>query len=147
MIVYTISYILHIRNFIFKAFIFNYNCSVHFKDTSFVLEENDEIVAFLVGFVSQAYRQQAYIHFIGVHPDYWKQNAAKQLYDIVFQKVKQCGCTEVHCVTSPINKGSIAFHTKIGFQIQQGDCEVNGISVMTNYDGRGQDHVLFVKRI
>jgi GNAT superfamily N-acetyltransferase len=67
----------------------------HFQDTSFVVEHDDQIVAFLVGFVSQTYPEQAYIHFVGVHPEYRKNGLAKQLYERFFETVKAKGCTEV----------------------------------------------------
>ncbi|MFE3981983.1 GNAT family N-acetyltransferase, partial [Priestia sp. YIM B13546] len=38
----------------------------------------------------------------------------------------------VRCVTSPVNKASIAYHTKMGFEIEQGNKD-------------NQDKVLFVK--
>ena len=46
---------------------------VHFQDTSFVVTDGGRIVGFLVGFVSQTHPSQAYIHFVGIHPDYRKQ--------------------------------------------------------------------------
>jgi predicted GNAT superfamily acetyltransferase len=120
---------------------------LHFQDTSYVVEQDDQIVAFLVGFISQTYRDQAYIHFVGVHSEYRKNGLAKQLYEKFFETVRERGCTEVRCVTSPVNKGSIAFHIRMGFQIEPGDAEVDGVQVTTNYDGRGNSRVRFVRRI
>ena len=84
----------------------------HFQETSFVVEENDTVVAFLVGLVSQACPDQAYVHFVGVHPDCRHRALAKDLYKRLFAIVRERGCTQVHAVTSPINKGSISFHTR-----------------------------------
>lgn len=117
----------------------------HFQDTSFVVEEDDHIVAFLVGLLSQTYPEQAYIHFVGVHPEYRKHGLAKQLYERFFETVQRKGCTEVRCVTSPVNKTSIAFHTRMGFQIEPGDAEVDGVQEKADYDGRGQSRVRFVR--
>jgi predicted GNAT superfamily acetyltransferase len=119
----------------------------HFQDTSFVAEKNDQIIGFLIGFVSQTYPNQAYIHFIGVHPEHRKVGIAKRLYDMFFDKVKKRGCNMVRCVTSPVNKTSIAFHTRMGFKIEKGNGEVDGVPVTINYAGKGQDRVLFVKEI
>jgi GNAT superfamily N-acetyltransferase len=41
----------------------------HFGDTSFAVEEDGELVAFLIGFVSQSREGEAYIHFVEVRPD------------------------------------------------------------------------------
>ncbi len=45
---------------------------VHFRNTSFIAEIDGKIVGFLIGFVSQTVRDEAYIHFVGVHPDFRK---------------------------------------------------------------------------
>ncbi|WP_461614799.1 GNAT family N-acetyltransferase [Clostridium sp. Marseille-QA1073] len=119
----------------------------HFQNTSFIAEENNKIIGFLIGFISQSYPAEAYIHFIGIHPDYRKSGIAKELYELFFNVVKKSGCTTVHSVTSPINKGSIAFHRKMGFEIENGNKKVDGISVITNYDGNGEDRVLFIKKL
>ena len=115
----------------------------HFQPTSFVIEESAEIVGFLVGFQSQTAPAQAYIHFVGVHPAMRGQGIGRRLYEHFFAVVRQLGCTEVRAMTSPANTGSIAFHTRMGFAILPGDASVDGIAVMTNYDGRGNDRVLF----
>ncbi|MFB5189277.1 GNAT family N-acetyltransferase [Alicyclobacillus fastidiosus] len=119
----------------------------HFQETSLVVTENDQIVAFLVGLVSQTHQEQAYIHFVGVHPDYRKRALGQELYERFFETVHERGCTEVHAVTSPVNKGSIAFHTRMGFEIEPGDGEVDGVPVKTDYDGRGQSRVRFVRKL
>jgi hypothetical protein len=39
---------------------------IHFQPTSFVAEHDGRIVAFLIGFVSQTFPEEAYIHFVGL---------------------------------------------------------------------------------
>ncbi|MFZ1881018.1 MAG: GNAT family N-acetyltransferase, partial [Gaiellaceae bacterium] len=41
---------------------------VHFRDTSFVADDDGELAAFLCGFRSQTFADEAYIHFVGVDP-------------------------------------------------------------------------------
>ncbi|UOQ50161.1 GNAT family N-acetyltransferase [Gracilibacillus caseinilyticus] len=118
---------------------------VHFNDTSFIMEQKGEIIGFLIGFFSQSDQDVAYIHFVGVHPDYRKQHIGKQLYSAFFNEAEKNGKKFIRALTSPVNKTSIAYHTKSGFAIEQGDKEVDGVSVFTDYDGEGQDRVLFVK--
>ena len=118
---------------------------VHFRETSFVAEAEGKIVGFLIGFVSQTFPDQAYIHFAGVHPDYRRKGLAGNLYRHFFEISRNHGCRVVHCVTSPVNKVSIAFHLRMGFSIEQGDKLIEGISVAENYDGHGGDRVLFIK--
>jgi GNAT superfamily N-acetyltransferase len=117
---------------------------VHFKDTSFIAEEDGEIVGFLIGFLSQSRPAETYVHFVGVHPDHRKQGIGQALYERFFEAVKQKGRTIVRCVTSPVNKQSIAFHTRIGFQAEE---NTEGVKVHQVYDGPGNDRVLFVKQL
>lgn len=46
-----------------------------------------------------------------------------------------------------MNKASIAYHLQMGFEVEAGDKEVEGISVFTDYDGLNQDRVLFFKQL
>jgi predicted GNAT superfamily acetyltransferase len=119
----------------------------HFTNTSFIAEKEGEIIGFLIGFLSQSRSNEAYIHFVGVHPEHRKHNVGKQLYNQFFEVVKQTGRSIVRCVTSPVNKVSIAYHTKMGFEIEEGDKKVDGVSIHTDYDGPNQDRVLFMKNL
>ncbi|MFF2793792.1 GNAT family N-acetyltransferase [Lysinibacillus xylanilyticus] len=119
----------------------------HFTQTSFVAEKDGKLVGFLIGFLSQTHPNEAYIHFVGVHPEYRKHNIGKHLYNNFFNAVKQNNRSVVRCVTSPVNKVSIAYHTKMGFEIEDGDRIVDGLSINTDYDGEDQDRVLFVKNL
>ncbi|MCR6109697.1 GNAT family N-acetyltransferase [Bacillus sp. A301a_S52] len=114
---------------------------------SFIIEADDKIIGFLVGFMSQDKSDEAYIHFVGVHPDYRNRRIAKRLYERFFMVVVHSGCRVVRCITSPINRTSIAFHKKMGFVIEAGDKMIDGVAVHTGHDGSGNDRVLFTKNI
>ncbi len=120
----------------------------HFRPTSFVIEQEDgSILGFLLGFCSQTNPQQAYIHAVGTDPSHRGQGLGRQLYEHFFAVVSQLGCTDVFSITSPVNKGSIAFHTRLGFEILPGDAEIDGVAVTADYDGRGGARVLFRRRL
>jgi len=119
----------------------------HFTDTSFIAEQDGQLVGFLVGFLSQSKPSEAYIHFVGVHPEHRKRSIATHLYEAFFDVVRQHGRSIVRCVTSPVNRVSIAYHTRMGFEIEDGDKRIDGVSVRSDYDGPNQDRVLFVKRL
>lgn len=119
----------------------------HFTQTSFIAEKDGKLVGFLIGFLSQTHSNEAYIHFVGVHPAYRKHNIGKNLYNKFFNVVKQNNRSIVRCITSPVNKVSIAYHTKMGFEIEDGDKNVDGLSINTDYDGLKQDRVLFIKKL
>ena len=118
---------------------------VHFSQTSFVAEHSGDIAGFLVGFVSQSFSDEAYIHFVGVHPDYRKNAIGCTLYERFFQTVKKLGCNKISCVTSPKNKVSVAFHLRMGFFIEPSEKMDEGIFLVKDYDGPGEDRVIFSK--
>ncbi|GER90227.1 N-acetyltransferase [Dictyobacter vulcani] len=118
---------------------------MHFQKSSFVVEDNGKRIGFLVGFRSQTYPNQAYIHFVGVDPRFRKNGIGRLLYLRFFTQMREWGCTEVHSVTTPQNERSIAFHKNMGFTVEPGDAQANGMAVTTNYDGRGGTRVLFRK--
>lgn len=120
---------------------------VDFRPTSFVAEYDDQVVGFVVGFISQTFPEEAYIHFVGVHPEFRKIGLGKALYEKFCSTALRLGCRTVRCVTSPVNKGSITFHRRMGFSAEDGDKIVDGIPVIEGYDGKGEDRVLFSKSL
>ena len=119
----------------------------HFSETSFIIEEDDRIAAFLIGFFSQSWPEEAYIHFVGVHPQYRKQGFGRMLYEHFFTVMRQHQRRVIRCVTSPANKGSIAFHTHLGFRVEQGDFQSDGIAYHTDHDGPGEHRVCFIRQV
>ncbi|GAK01111.1 LOW QUALITY PROTEIN: acetyltransferase, GNAT family [Geomicrobium sp. JCM 19055] len=119
----------------------------HFNDSSFIAEVEGEVIGFLIGFLSQTHKDEAYIHFVGVNPNHRKRGVAKELYHTFFTYVLKEERSIVRCITSPVNKTSIAYHTTMGFYIEQGDKEIDHVHVKSDYDGPGQDRVMFVKEL
>lgn len=118
---------------------------IHFHQTSFVAERSGRIVGFLVGFASQTFENEAYIHFAGIHPEFRKNGLGRALYERFFEAATKLGRNVVRCVTSPVNKGSVSFHLRMGFSVEASGKVIEGIPVVENYDGRGGDRVLFSK--
>lgn len=119
----------------------------HFTDTSFAAERDGRLTGFLVGFVSQSQRDEAYIHFVGVDPAERGNGLGRLLYEAFFEAARTRGCVLVRSVTSPVNRGSIEFHRRMGFEPEAGDAVVDGVPVSSNYDGRGGDRVRFLRSL
>ena len=115
----------------------------YFRETSFVVEEDEAMIAFLIGFIGDT--EEAYIHFVGVHPGHRNRGIGRRLYAAFFEEARLRGCRRVRCITSPVNEDSIGFHERLGFRIVEGDREVGGVSIHTDYDGDGKDKVVFEK--
>ncbi|MEV6757643.1 GNAT family N-acetyltransferase [Streptomyces sp. NPDC051214] len=115
----------------------------HFTTTSFVVErtggraeasDGGQIAAFLVGFLSQTQPDAAYVHFVGVDPRLHGQGVGRALYQAFFALARSYGRRYVHCVTSPQNSASQAFHARLGFTVS---------ASKPDYDGPGLDRVAF----
>lgn len=109
---------------------------VHFRDTSFVAEDDSELAGFLCGFRSQTFGDEAYIHFVGVSPHARKSGLGRELYERFFAAVAPRSI--VRAVTSPLNEQSLAFHRTLGFDVERID---------EDYDGAGESRALLVKRL
>ena len=119
----------------------------HFCSTSYIVERDDDLIAFLIGFLSQSNTKEGYIHFAGVHPDYRGIGIGEYLYEQFYTDCKKNKRDIIKSCTSPVNRGSIEFHKRMGFEIQQGNAEIDGISVTLDYNKPNDPKVLFKKRI
>ena len=117
----------------------------HFRPWTYVAVQGEAIIGFLAGFQSQTDTRLVYCHFIGVDPGFRGQGVGEALYQRLFSEAARHGCHEVLAVTSPANRASIAFHTRIGFQ-PIADVSHQGDFLYTpDYDGPGEDRIRFRK--
>lgn len=114
----------------------------HFTPWSEVVETvaDDRVVAFLVAFRSATQPERAYIHFVGVDPEWRGRGIAGLLYERLFRTAKAAGCVRVDAVTSPVNNGSQRFHAALGFTAT-GDTMIDGVLAYADYDGPGHPRV------
>ena len=106
----------------------------HFHRTSLVAETADGLAAFLVGLVSPSVPGKAYIHFVGVAPAARHGGLAGRLYREFFALAARQGAASVSAITSPVNRGSVAFHEAMGFSVE---------GPVPDYDGPGQAMMVF----
>ena len=114
---------------------------IHFRPWTSVAEHGGAIVGFLAAFQSQTDPGQVYCHFIGVDPDRRRERIGEQLYIRLFADAAGVDCREVLAVTSPVNRASVAFHRRMGFEFLPGPSAVDGIPVAPAYDGPHEDRV------
>ncbi|SEL60293.1 GNAT family N-acetyltransferase [Streptacidiphilus jiangxiensis] len=111
----------------------------HFHATSRVAEHPDgSLAGFLIAFLSPSLAQEAYIHFVGVDPALRGSGLAGRLYREFFAEAAAAGRDVVRAVTSPVNHGSIAFHTAMGFSVT---------GPVDGYNGEGSSLMLFERRL
>ena len=122
-----------------------------FQSTSFVIRGDDsQPIAFLVGYISQTDKSKAYVHFIGVDPDFRKDGLGRSLYEVFARKATDLGADRIEAVTSPINKTSLRFHESVGFMAKEesGDLVLpTQASGHKDFDGTGEDRVILIKTL
>ncbi len=92
----------------------------HFTNTSFIVEEeNGELVAFILGYFSQTHKNEAYINWVGVHPNFRDKGIGRMLYDKFEELARENGKTCITCYTSIGNKKSMEWHKHMGFSVRE----------------------------
>ena len=119
----------------------------HFSDTIFIAEVNNDLVGFIIGFLSQSKPKEAYIHLVGVRPDMRELGLGSLLYINFIEACHRYGRSIFQCCTSIMNKKSIEFHQRIGFSIEPGEGIIDGIPVSYSYYGQDSPMVLFRKEV
>jgi ribosomal protein S18 acetylase RimI-like enzyme len=119
----------------------------HFATTSLIAERDQKMIGFLVGFLSQDRRSEAYIHFVAVSPQLRREGIGRELYETFFAVCRDAGRWTVRCITSPQNTLSIAFHVAMGFSIEPGTEQVGSVPAKADYDGPGVHRVAFVRAL
>ena len=122
----------------------------HFTETSWIAERADgRIVGFLVGFISPEQPGTAYVHMIGTDPNRRHRGLGRSLYEQFFDDVRARGIHEVKAVTWPGNRVSVNFHRAIGFRVDDGPgtTSIYGTPAHADYDGDGEDRVVFIREI
>ena len=115
----------------------------YFRPWTYVAVYDHAVVGFLAAFRSQTDLSQVYCHFIGVDPGRRGQGVGEALYQRLFIEAAAHGCIEVLAVTAPTNRGSIAFHTRMGFAPLPGPCSEGEVPFTPAYDGPGEDRIRF----
>jgi N-acetyltransferase len=90
----------------------------HFCDTSFIVEADGELEAFLVGFLSQTEPDASYIHAAAVSPARRDQGIGRLLYQHFAVVVARHGRWRIRGVTARSNTPSLEFHRRLGFRCE-----------------------------
>jgi GNAT superfamily N-acetyltransferase len=122
----------------------------HFTGTSWIVEDADgEPLGFLVGFISPDDTAVGYDHMIASNPNRRRRGLGSALYARFFADVAQRGVRRVKAITWPGNRTSVGFHRSIGFRVDDGPGTQNlyGSPAFPDYDGDGEDRVVFVREL
>ena len=116
-----------------------------FGNTAYVIKENDRVIAYLFGFISQT-APVAYVHLIGIRNSHKRRGLGRRLYEHFIDYAIKHGCKELKAITTATNHTSIAFHKSIGMILNGAETE-NGVPVVKDYSGPGQHRVVFSRTL
>lgn len=121
----------------------------HFRGTCFVAEDKGQIIGYLLGFRSQTYPDQAYMHLLQVDPSYRGLGVGQRLFSQFQQAAMALGCRQIYAVSRPQNKVGMAFYARMGFRPETAGetVEVEGVRAIKDYNGSGKHMVLWCKEL
>ena len=102
-----------------------------------VVDDSDELVGFLLGFVAEESELTGYVHLVGINPEHRRQGVARTLYQEFTRDCEQGGCVRMKAITTPGNEPSICFHAALGWSVD----------VLDAYAGPGRRRVVFTKAL
>ncbi|HEV2633787.1 MAG TPA: GNAT family N-acetyltransferase [Actinocrinis sp.] len=90
-----------------------------FGSTCLVARDVEGIRGYLFGFVTP--RGIGYVHLIATRDDARGEGLGRRLYEAFAEAAQAEGATRLKAITSVTNRGSIAFHASLGFDVQTVD--------------------------
>ena len=102
-----------------------------------VVEHEDQLIGFLLGFVTPDEDPVGYVHMIGIHPDERRRSVGRRLYESFEDYCRGAGCRRLKAITTPGNEGSVQFHQALGWETKR----------VRDYAGPGRDRIVCTKRL
>jgi ribosomal protein S18 acetylase RimI-like enzyme len=121
----------------------------HFGSTSWLAEDAAEApIGFLIGYRSPDRPAEAVIHLIGVHPNHRRRGIGRALIDAFVGDGADRGIALITALAWPGEPPAIAFFRALAFVPDDGPGSRNlfGTSAFPDYDGPGEDRIVFVRR-
>lgn len=84
-------------------------------DNALIVEEEGNIIGFLLGFLVFKTPKIGYVHLVGIHPDYRRKGVGRLLYETFTERCRTLGCLRMKAITTTGDEGSIKFHNALGW--------------------------------
>ncbi|THB74194.1 MAG: GNAT family N-acetyltransferase [Desulfobulbaceae bacterium] len=89
--------------------------SEFFKETSFVVYTNNQLIGFILGFINQTEPTQGFIYSLGVAAKHQRKGAGTLLIQAFQERMRARGVRTLYLTTTPENSKALNFYQKIGF--------------------------------
>jgi GNAT superfamily N-acetyltransferase len=114
-----------------------------FSSTCPVALIDDVLVGAVVAFRSQDDPDSIYVQDVITHPTHRGKGVARSLLAAVEERAKNWGCGLIYLTSEPDNTTAHATWLSLGFVNIQGDQEVDGVSVISDYKGVGKHRAVY----
>lgn len=104
-------------------------------DKALVVENEGQMIGFLLGFIDYEPVRTGYIHLVGIHPDFRRRGVGRLLYRDFVEECRRAECVRMKAITTLGNEGSLRFHLALGW---------NAVEV-EDYAGPGRKRIVFTK--
>ncbi len=89
-----------------------------FGQYALIVEEEGRLAGFLLGFITDANPRVAYVHLVGIDPEFRRRGVGRALYEEFTLRAKAAGATKIKAITTPGNQGSVEFHRALGYSVE-----------------------------
>ncbi|MCF8233489.1 MAG: GNAT family N-acetyltransferase [Bacteroidales bacterium] len=123
-----------------------YNIMIrYFRNTFFIMRDENRIIGFVWGFVSQAEPDVLFLWQIGVAESHRGSGISHQMMEVFIEAARENNCRKVHATVETENIASCKLFEKMRFRnISSGNTLVeNGRKAIMNYYGSGTNQVLY----
>ncbi|MEV4197548.1 GNAT family N-acetyltransferase [Micromonospora globbae] len=114
-----------------------------FSTTCPVAVLNGEVVGCVIAFRSQDDPAEIYLQDVMTHPDHRRRGITRALVDEVRRQGSRWGCQRLYLTSEPVNRPAHAAWLALGFVNVEGDSQVDGVSLISNYKGPGKHRAVY----
>ncbi len=117
----------------------------YFGNSFFIAKDDNKLIAFVWGFISQTDKDVFFLWQIGIMKEYRGNMLAQKLMERLIEFAKQNNCKKVHATVETGNIASWKMFEKMDFKnVSKGNTVVeNGREAMVNYYGSGTNQILY----
>jgi GNAT superfamily N-acetyltransferase len=121
----------------------------HFASTSWIADDpRGKPAGFIIGYRSPDHPGEAVIVLVGVHPNCRRRGIGRALVEAFLTDVHKAGVATVTALAWPGEPLAVAFFRAVAFRPDDGPGTQNlyGTPGIPDYDGIGEDRIVFVHR-
>ncbi|MDA3792345.1 MAG: GNAT family N-acetyltransferase [Elusimicrobia bacterium] len=121
----------------------------YFNDTCFIVEQESEIIGFLMGFISQVHESTYFLWQIGISNSMQGKGIGGDLLEHAENKLSERGCKRIEVTIDPKNISSSKLFERMGYinisYKKEKMVKVNGNIAVKDYYSPGKHFMLYEK--